>query len=122
MSKKVSLIKGWGREVIWASNYLYCGKFLEFSKNGKSSMHFHANKSESWYIKSGEFEVSIIDTTTSKMTTITMTVGDTLDLPPLTPHQVRCVEEGVIIEVSTYDDPKDNYRVMPGDSQNEVHN
>jgi hypothetical protein len=35
----------------------------------------------------------------------------------LFPHQVICLEEGVIIEVSTPDSVEDNYRVRKGDSQ-----
>jgi hypothetical protein len=37
--------------------------------------------------------------------------------PPLVPHQIECVEEGTIIEVSTPDSVEDNYRVEKGDSQ-----
>ena len=37
--------------------------------------------------------------------------------PPLLPHQVICIEEGTIIEVSTPDSVEDNYRVAKGDSQ-----
>jgi len=33
------------------------------------------------------------------------------------PHQLICIEAGTVVEVSTYDDPDDNYRVIPGDSQ-----
>jgi hypothetical protein len=37
--------------------------------------------------------------------------------PPLLPHQVICLEEGMLIEVSTPDSVEDNYRVAKGDSQ-----
>ena len=43
---------------------------------------------------------------------------DTYRIPPLVPHQLICVEQGVIMEVSTPDSVEDNYRVMKGDSQN----
>ncbi len=37
--------KGWGYELIWATNELYCGKIMVFSKKGnKFSMHFHREK------------------------------------------------------------------------------
>jgi hypothetical protein len=36
---------------------------------------------------------------------------------PLFPHQLICIEEGSIIEVSTPDSVEDNYRILPGDSQ-----
>jgi len=51
------------------------------------------------------------------MRTETLTEGMTWRNEPLEPHQVVCIEEGTIIEVSTPDSIADNYRVMPGDSQ-----
>ena len=34
--------KGWGYELIWATNDKYCGKIMVFEKKGnKFSMHFH---------------------------------------------------------------------------------
>ena len=41
---------------------------------------------------------------------------------PLQPHQLECLEEGIIIEVSTADSVEDNYRILPGDSQCGVEN
>ena len=43
--------------------------------------------------------------------------GDAWHNPPLLPHQLICLEEGTIIEVSTPDSVEDNYRVGKGDSQ-----
>ena len=43
--------------------------------------------------------------------------GATWRNEPLEPHQLICLEEGIIIEVSTPDSVEDNYRVAPGDSQ-----
>jgi hypothetical protein len=43
--------------------------------------------------------------------------GDTWRNTPLKPHQLVCIAAGTIIEVSTVDSVKDNYRVLPGDSQ-----
>ncbi len=40
--------KGWGNELIWATNDLYCGKIMVFEKAGsKMSMHFHKEKDDS---------------------------------------------------------------------------
>ena len=113
--KKIT--KGWGHELIFASEPEYCGKFMVFNKGSKFSMHFHSVKDESWYIQSGEFEVHWIDTKIAKIHVEKLTVGDTWRNPPLLPHQVHCVEEGTIIEVSTFDNPDDNHRVLPGDNQ-----
>jgi quercetin dioxygenase-like cupin family protein len=43
--------------------------------------------------------------------------GDSLRIEPLVPHQLFCIEEGTIIEVSSPDSVEDNYRVAKGDSQ-----
>ena len=101
--------KGWGSEFIWASNDKYCGKLLHFKKASKFSMHFHAQKDETWYVLSGRFEAS------EKF--VQLYQGDTWHNKPLLPHQLICIEEGTIIEVSTPDSVEDNYRVQPGDSQ-----
>lgn len=109
--------KGWGSELIWASNEKYCGKLLRFNSGAKFSMHFHAGKDETWYVLSGKFEVKYILTQDASVKTITLEAGSTWRNLPLEPHQLICIEEGTIIEVSTPDSVEDNYRVMPGDSQ-----
>lgn len=109
--------KGWGHELIWATNDKYCGKLLHFNTGSRFSMHFHANKDETWYVLSGSFVVRWIDTKTSEHHEETLAEGSTWRNMPLVPHQLVCVEQGVIIEVSTPDSVKDNYRVAPGDSQ-----
>ena len=80
-------------------------------------MHFHAEKDETWYILSGKFEIRYINTLNAETKTLTLNTGDTWRNEPLEPHQLICLEEGTIIEVSTPDSVEDNYRVQPGDSQ-----
>lgn len=109
--------KGWGRENIWCTNDKYCGKLLEFNKGARFSMHFHAEKDETWYVLSGQFKVIIIDTGNASQSEHVLNIGDVWHNPPLLPHQVICLEPGTIIEVSTPDSVEDNYRVMKGDSQ-----
>ena len=109
--------KGWGYELIWATNDKYCGKLMKFNTDAKFSMHFHAEKDETWYVLSGKFRVRFIITDTAEVQEIELQPGDVWRNEPLFPHQVFCEEAGVIIEVSTPDSVEDNYRVMPGDSQ-----
>jgi len=109
--------KGWGNELIWATNDKYCGKIMKFKQNAKFSMHFHAEKDESWYVMSGEFLVKWIDPKDASVHEEFLQVGDTWHNPPLLPHQLICISEGSVMEVSTPDSVEDNYRVMPGDSQ-----
>lgn len=109
--------KGWGHENIWVTNDKYCSKVLEFQKGGKFSMHFHREKEESWLILGGKFIVRYIDTANASIHELELNPGDTWHNAPLLPHQIECLEEGRILEVSTPDSVEDNYRVMPGDSQ-----
>jgi quercetin dioxygenase-like cupin family protein len=110
--------KGWGGEYIFATNDKYCGKLMYFKKGAKFSMHFHSEKDETWCVLEGQFQVNYIDTATSKPYSKTLTEGDTWHNPPLLPHQLVCIREGIIVEVSTPDSVEDNYRILPGDSQN----
>lgn len=109
--------KGWGSEEIWATNDKYCGKMMHFNKGAKFSMHFHAEKDETWYVIKGSFTVRYIDTNDATTYEKQLTVGDVWHNPPCMPHQLICLEEGTICEVSTPDSVEDNYRVAKGDSQ-----
>jgi mannose-6-phosphate isomerase-like protein (cupin superfamily) len=112
-----SVEKGWGSELIFASNDKYCGKFLNFNEGARFSMHFHSEKDETWFVLSGRFKVICINTKDASRYEKELMVGDIWHNPPLLPHQVICIEEGTLIEVSTPDSVEDNYRVAKGDSQ-----
>lgn len=109
--------KGWGSELIWATNDKYCGKLMNFNKDAKFSMHFHAEKDETWYVINGQFIVRWINTKDATLHEQLLDVGDVWHNPPLLPHQLICIVQGTIIEVSTPDSIEDNYRVAKGDSQ-----
>lgn len=109
--------KAWGYEDIWVTNDKYCSKFLHFTSGSKFSMHFHAEKEESWYVVSGKFIVHWIDTINARHYSQELKQGDKWHIPPLVPHRLECIETGVVLEVSTPDSVEDNYRVAPGDSQ-----
>ena len=112
--------KGWGYEIIWATNDKYCGKIMVFEKVGaKFSMHFHKEKDETWFVNAGQFLVRWIDTATAELHEKILKEGETWHNPPLQPHQLQAlVADSMIFEVSTADSVEDNYRVGPGDSQN----
>jgi mannose-6-phosphate isomerase-like protein (cupin superfamily) len=111
--------KGWGYEMIWATNEKYCGKIMVFNREGaKFSMHFHKDKDETWFINSGKFKVRYIDTKDAMVYEKELNEGEVWHNPPLQPHQLICLtKEGSVTEVSTPDSVEDNYRVGPGDSQ-----
>jgi mannose-6-phosphate isomerase-like protein (cupin superfamily) len=109
--------KGWGHEVIFVNNDLYCGKILHFNKDAKFSMHYHLKKKESWYIASGKFLFKYINTANADILELVLDVGDTITNEIGEPHQILCLEEGDVFEVSTTHYDSDSYRVMKGDSQ-----
>jgi uncharacterized RmlC-like cupin family protein len=90
---------------------------MTFRKGAKFSMHFHAEKDETWLVQSGLFKVIYIDTKDASRHEKVLNVGDTWHNPPFVPHQLICLINGAIMEVSTADSVEDNYRVEPGDSQ-----
>jgi mannose-6-phosphate isomerase-like protein (cupin superfamily) len=112
--------KGWGYELIWATNEKYCGKIMVFEKVGaKFSMHFHREKDETWFVNNGKFIVRWIDTEKAQIFQKELNEGDTWHNPPLQPHQLEAViANSSVTEVSTPDSVEDNYRIIPGDSQN----
>ena len=111
--------KGWGRELIWATNDKYCGKIMYFDHKGaKFSMHFHKDKDESWYVLKGSFTLHTMNTDNAELETQVLTRGDTWRNEPMLPHQLVAMEDDcAIIEVSTPDSVEDNYRIAKGDSQ-----
>jgi mannose-6-phosphate isomerase-like protein (cupin superfamily) len=111
------IIKGWGYEIIFVNNDKYCGKILHFNENAKFSMHFHILKEETWYVSSGKFLFKWIDTKNADIKEIILHIGDVVTNKIGEPHQIICLEEGEIFEVSTKHYDTDSYRVMKGDSQ-----
>ena len=111
--KECSVPKGWGHEIIFENNNLYCGKLLCFKAGAKFSMHYHMIKDETWYVLDGLFRVHFIETNDASRHEAILKPGTTWRNRPLQPYQLECLEEGTIIEVSTADSVEDNYRVYP---------
>ncbi len=115
--RPVKILKGWGHEIIFVNNEKYCGKILHFNKEAKFSMHYHLRKEETWYVSSGKFLFKWINTANADIKEDTLYPGDCITNKVGEPHQIICLEEGDIFEVSTTHYDSDSYRVMKGDSQ-----
>ncbi len=109
--------KGWGHEHIWVTNDMYCSKFMYFNEGAHFSMHFHAKKEETWYVMDGKFKLEFINTENAQITTLYLYPGDQWHNRALVPHKLTALANGTILEVSTPDSVEDNYRVMPGNTQ-----
>jgi mannose-6-phosphate isomerase-like protein (cupin superfamily) len=115
--RECNIPKGWGHEIIFENNELYCGKFLKFKQGAKFSMHYHMIKDETWYVQEGEFIYRWINTETAEVNERVLKVGDTVRQYPGQPHQLEALTDGVVYEVSTEHFDEDSYRVWKGDSQ-----
>lgn len=117
IQKPVIVTKGWGKEVVFANNKLYCGKLLVFESNKKSSMHFHIIKDETWYIAQGKLKLIWIDPIDGTRNLNILEVGDVIHNIPGYPHQIEAIEDSIIFEVSTEHNENDSYRIEKGHSQ-----
>jgi hypothetical protein len=111
--------KGWGFEIVFASNDKYCGKLLVFEKIGaKTSLVFHKEKIKSWFVNAGKFKVTYIDVSSGEIKQSELSEGQTAEFAQLGPHQIEALmPNSVIFEVGTADYVEDRFRLAPGDSQ-----
>ena len=107
--------KKWGWEEWIVNNDLYCGKRLHFEVlNGSTSLHFHIRKHETMYVESGQFLITIVETSTGKASQHDLTVGDSIVIPPNTPHRITATAvPAVLVEFSTHHEDSDSYRIEP---------
>jgi quercetin dioxygenase-like cupin family protein len=113
-SDSCNIKKGWGEEIVFVNNNLYCGKLLIFKQGLKFSMHYHLIKDETWYVNEGEFIYRWIDTTNGTLLETNLTKGDVVRQLPGQPHQLEALTDGVIFEVSTEHYDSDSYRIWKG--------
>jgi hypothetical protein len=106
--------KGWGKEIIFANNAEYCGKILCFEKGKKFSMHYHLKKKETWYVLSGLFILTFIDTANGIFYNEIIKKGDIITNERGEPHQLEALENAEIAEVSTEHFDDDSYRIWKG--------
>lgn len=113
-SECCTIPKGWGSELILINDEEYCGKILRFNQGCSFSMHYHIRKKETWYVQTGEFLFSWIDTEKGEKLTRNLMKGDVVTIPRGMPHQLYAKTEGEIIEVSTQHFDSDSYRIYKG--------
>lgn len=106
------------RDKYWGSietmvNAEYTGKRLFFHKGQNSSLHFHCNKTETYFIHSGELFLRL-RAGRGEDRFFTIQAGQTLLIPPGLMHQDGGAADTVIIEVSTHDEDSDSFIVEDG--------
>jgi len=96
--KPVYTPAGQGREFAWQSDHAYVklnaeesgGRYTLVEDNLTAVFylprHLHRLHAETFYVVSGKVEIQVADRA------LILTAGDTLHIPPGTPHEVRCLE------------------------------
>ena len=87
--------KPWGYEVVIAENELYTGKLLCINEGCRTSLQYHREKDETFYVSSGKVEVEIGDTK------VTPSCNETIRIRPNVVHRISAIKSSVIFEVST---------------------
>ena len=106
--------KDWGSETWFANNleHNYCGKILEIKKDQGTSMHFHIDKHEVFYVLEGTLKVDWIDTESGKQHTMYVSQHKSMEMPQGVPHSLIASGGNVkLIEASTFHRDEDSYRL-----------
>jgi mannose-6-phosphate isomerase-like protein (cupin superfamily) len=87
--------KPWGYERPLAKFQGIFLKELFLQKGCSSSLHFHKEKDEFFYIVSGRVRIHIADNQTE------LAAGDTLHIAPGQPHRIEPLQDTLILEMGT---------------------
>jgi mannose-6-phosphate isomerase-like protein (cupin superfamily) len=106
--------KLWGHEKHIVNTPEYCGKILTVNRGYQCSLHYHELKAETFYVLLGRLVVEYYplgDAADPRV--VTLESGDSLDLPPGTPHRfwTDSKTSTLFVEFSTHDSPDDSIRL-----------
>ncbi len=110
--------KYWGRIETILSGEI-AAKRIFVRKGGQSSLEYHVEKSESYYIHSGVLKVGL-RVGRAENRSILMMPGQSYDVRPGVMHMRMGIEDTVILEVSTRDSDSDSYLVEDGQTYRHV--
>ncbi len=82
--------KEWGHEIWLANNEKedYCGKILRINRGHTSSLHFHMEKHETFYVTEGILQVILVDTEKGVEYKHLVHKGFTFEIDRGQPHQL----------------------------------
>ena len=106
--------KEWGHEIWLANNEKenYCGKILHINQGYCSSMHYHMEKHETFYVTEGTLQIILIDTEQGKEYHEFVREGHTFEIDRGQPHQLIAYDGAVeFIEISTFHKDSDSKRI-----------
>ena len=110
--------KYWGRiETILSEDV--AAKRIFVRAGGQSSLEYHVEKSESYYLHSGVLRVGL-RIGRAENHSILMKAGESYDVYPGVMHMRMGIEDTVILEVSTRDSDVDSYLVEDGQTYRHI--
>jgi len=103
--------KVWGHEEVLVAGPLYTLKRLVIKPGFQSSLHYHQEKDETFYIEQGIITLEV--GSTLPLERYTLLPGAKFHLRPYLPHRFSNLNEDAasFLEVSTFDSPQDNFRL-----------
>lgn len=108
--------KGWGSELWIENNEEFCGKILYFKKGKKLSSHYHVEKKEVFYLRSGKLLIKYsYHNEQDKMKELILEPGMKFRVPRGLRHQMIALEDSELFEFSTQHFDYDSYRIVKGD-------
>ena len=87
--------KPWGCEIIIADNEFYTGKMLCINEGCRTSLQYHKEKDETFYVSSGKV---MVETGDKK---VTSSCNEVIRIKPNVVHRITAIESSVVFEVST---------------------
>lgn len=109
--------KDWGQETWLANNQRedYCGKILYIKKGLSTSMHYHLEKHETFYVIEGTLRVDMLrDKEAPDAHPFTMTVpkGESMEMEREQAHKLMATDGDVtLIEISKFHRDEDSNRL-----------
>jgi mannose-6-phosphate isomerase-like protein (cupin superfamily) len=109
--------KEWGYEVWLANNKDedYCGKILFIEEGKSTSMHYHVDKHETFYVIDGTLRVDMLrhkDKPDHHPFTMTCKEGESMEMKREQPHKLIAAGGNVtIIEISKFHRDEDSHRI-----------
>jgi mannose-6-phosphate isomerase-like protein (cupin superfamily) len=105
--------KYWGNMKTLFENDQYTVKRIFMKKGTQSSMEYHIDKEESYYIESGKLKIGT-RIGRAKNTSLILNENDVFNIPVGFMHMRIALEDTVIIEFSTLDNDGDSHIVEDG--------
>lgn len=109
--------KDWGYELWLANNEAedYCGKILFIKKGHSTSMHYHIDKHETFYVLEGTLRVDMLwdrENVDAHPFTMTCKQGQSMEMERERAHKLMAEERDVkLIEISKFHRDEDSKRL-----------